>query len=318
MASYEIQPITKGTKKDPSLRHYNKVSGKSPFGEFPKSHRLQKKALSSGTGGNTEHNFTAGGEQAGEGVSAHGVRFPYLGTQHKFGGAGSSLMKGRSGDRSSDTFSGNGAVNTNKPPIAGAFTKRLIPPTEFRRYYDRGDLPVAISHGSRCSVSWKVPVEKLDYHHYLPIFFDGIRETEEPYTFLARQGCLDLLAGGGPKILPTIPQLIGPIKTALNTRHPDIVCATLRIIQQLVVSGDLIGEALVPYFRQILPIFNLFKNKHKRRDRKDAIDFGQRKRDDVGDLINETLQLLEVHGGEDSYINIKYMVPTYESVIYNN
>ena len=26
---------------------------------------------------------------------------------------------------------------------------------------------------------------KLDYHHYLPIFFDGIRETQEPYRFLA-------------------------------------------------------------------------------------------------------------------------------------
>jgi hypothetical protein len=26
-----------------------------------------------------------------------------------------------------------------------------------------------------------VEVEKLDYHHYLPIFFDGIRETQEPY-----------------------------------------------------------------------------------------------------------------------------------------
>lgn len=317
MTSYEIQPITKGTKKDTSLRHYNKASGKSPFGAFPKTHHLPKHPLSNNHG-NTEFSFPSGVDQSVEGLSAQGVRFPYVGTQHGFGGASSSLLKGRSGDLSNDAFSGNAAGGTNKPPTAGAFTKRLIPPTEFRRYYDRGDLPVAISHGSRCSVSWKVPVEKLDYHHYLPIFFDGIRETEEPYTFLARQGCLDLLASGGPKILPTIPQLIGPIKTALNTRHPDIVCATLRIIQQLVVSGDLIGEALVPYFRQILPMFNLFKNKHKRRDRKDAIDFGQRKRDDVGDLINETLQLLEVHGGEDSYINIKYMVPTYESVIYNN
>jgi hypothetical protein len=26
------------------------------------------------------------------------------------------------------------------------------------------------------------------------------------------------------------------------------------------MSADMIGEALVPYYRQILPIFNLFKN----------------------------------------------------------
>jgi hypothetical protein len=32
-------------------------------------------------------------------------------------------------------------------PRAGAFNKRLIPTTEFRRFYDRGDLPIAIEHG---------------------------------------------------------------------------------------------------------------------------------------------------------------------------
>ena len=31
------------------------------------------------------------------------------------------------------------------------------------------------------------------------------------------------------------------------------------------------------------------------------------------DLIMETLELLEKYGGEDAFINIKYMIPTYES-----
>jgi hypothetical protein len=31
----------------------------------------------------------------------------------------------------------------------------------------------------------QVDPDKLDYHHYLPIFFDGIREKEEPYRFLS-------------------------------------------------------------------------------------------------------------------------------------
>lgn len=38
----------------------------------------------------------------------------------------------------------------------------------------------------------QVDVAKLDYHHYLPIFFDGIRETQEPYRFLAVKVRLDL------------------------------------------------------------------------------------------------------------------------------
>jgi hypothetical protein len=35
----------------------------------------------------------------------------------------------------------------------------------------------------------------------------------------------------------------------------------------------------------------------------------------VGDLIEETLGAFERHGGPDAFINIKYMVPTYESCI---
>ena len=67
------------------------------------------------------------------------------------------------------------------------------------------------------------------------------------------------MAKGGSKILPVIPQLIIPIKTALNTRDPDVIATVLKVLQELVVSGDMIGEALVPYYRQILPVLNIFK-----------------------------------------------------------
>ena len=53
----------------------------------------------------------------------------------------------------------------------------------------------------------------MDYHHYLPIFFDGLREKEEPYAFLALEGTKNLLAKGGARILPVVPQLIIPIKS---------------------------------------------------------------------------------------------------------
>ena len=45
----------------------------------------------------------------------------------------------------------------------------------------------------------------------------------------------------------------------------------------------------------------------------DGIHYSQQKREVLGDLIEETLQLFEKYGGEDAFINIKYMVPTYES-----
>lgn len=71
----------------------------------------------------------------------------------------------------------------------------------------------------------------MDYHHYLPIFMEGIREKEEPYRFLSIQGVLDLLYHGQAKVLPVIPQLIIPIKTALNTRDHEIIATTLHILK---------------------------------------------------------------------------------------
>jgi hypothetical protein len=50
---------------------------------------------------------------------------------------------------------------------------------------------------SRTRTHAQVELDKLDYHHYLPIFFDGIRETQDPYRFLAIKGVEDLLAAGG-------------------------------------------------------------------------------------------------------------------------
>lgn len=201
------------------------------------------------------------------------------------------------------------------PPVAGAFAVRnVMKPTEFRRFYDRGDMPVQVGFdGTFRKVQWKVNFSKLDYHHYLPIFMDGIREKKDPYKFLARTGTYDLLAKGGAKLLSVVPQLIIPIKAALGTRDPEIVCEMLKVLQKLVVSADMIGEALVPYYRQILPVFNLLKNKNVNIG--DRIDYSQQKRENPSDLIDETLELFEIHGGEDAFINIKYMIPTYESKV---
>jgi len=58
----------------------------------------------------------------------------------------------------------------------------------------------------------------------------------------------------------------------------------LKIIQKLVISGEMIGEALVPYYRQILPIFNIFRNNNSSIG--DKIEYNQRKRVNLGDLIS--------------------------------
>ena len=71
------------------------------------------------------------------------------------------------------------------------------------------------------------------------------------------------------------------------------------------------GEALVPYYRQLLSVLNLFLT--KRTNIGDAIDYSQFKGNDMSTAIMETLEVLEKNGGSNAFINIKYMVPTYES-----
>lgn len=212
-----------------------------------------------------------------------------------------------------------GRDKKNREMHFSAFSERPNPPnTEFRRFYERGDLPVQINHGGvQNKIAWKVVIEEIDFHHYLPIFFDGLRETEEPYAFLSEQGVYDMIQGAPDKVLPVIPQLIIPIKTALNTRNQCVIIKVLQVLQVLVNCGikgeNLIGRALVPYYRQILPVLNIFIRKNENMG--DRINYSRKKNGDLGKLIMDTLEQFEINGGDDAFINIKYLVPVYQSAV---
>ena len=61
---------------------------------------------------------------------------------------------------------GGKSTSLNKPkatpvpqkPVAGAVKTRRIPISEFRLFYDRGDLPVTIEHGPQNKINWKVDI----------------------------------------------------------------------------------------------------------------------------------------------------------------
>lgn len=44
----------------------------------------------------------------------------------------------------------------------------------------------------------------------------------------------------------------------------EVMCTTLKILQRLVTSSDLVGPALVPFYRQLLPMFNKYKIKNSK------------------------------------------------------
>ena len=224
------------------------------------------------------------------------------------------MMDGSTG-ATGDDVSATTTATTSRQIEFSAFVERPNPPnTEFRRFYERGDLPVQIDHGGvHNRIAWKLGIERLDFHHYLPIFFDGLREVEEPYAFLAERGIYDMMqVGKGRRVLPVLPQLIIPIKTALNTRNREVIVKTLKVLQALVRCDNGqndVGKALVPYYRQVLPILNLFI-------RSPIVQNEIGGSPSLGAMVQETLETMERHGGPHAFINIKYLVPTYESVMF--
>lgn len=118
----------------------------------------------------------------------------------------------------------------DKPPRAGATNPRKISVSDFRLHYDRGDLPILVQHERGTTIKWKDPTfEKFNFQLYLPIFVDGIREKTDPYRFLAIQGSFDLLEHVKDNVVKVIPQLILPLKAALNTRDVEIIAVSLKV-----------------------------------------------------------------------------------------
>ena len=212
----------------------------------------------------------------------------------------------------------DGAAPLRPPRMAGAFMPRFNPPnSELRRAYERGDLPCVVDQrGVKNRLAWRVEIDKLDLAMYLPLFFSGLRETEHPISFIAKEGVMDLLTFADPaRILPVVPQLIMPLKEALETRDKEVCTLACKVLSKLAAVDQagpgMVGRALVPYYRQLLPTLNLFST--ARVNCGDEHDYGQNRGVNIGDVVMETLGVLEATGGPDAYVNIKYCIPVYQT-----
>lgn len=237
------------------------------------------------------------------------------------------------------------------PPSRGkAFELRTPQRTNFKLWYDRGDLPVRVNGGVHKFVRWHVsalsqphvkpkepsfhsagdpsndPVyeaaktaflgdpKRFPYEVYLPLFFEGLREQGEPYRFLAQQGIAELLEyphGVYEKVSPCVPLLVLPLRLALNTRDPATVRRAIGALRQLLAvrgthpkTGASIGVEIAPYYRHLLPIFNLFKSNPKLSVRGDYAE-------GLVELMDDTLHMMARCGGPGAAQEINRLVPLY-------
>ena len=165
--------------------------------------------------------------------------------------------------------------------------------------YASGGLPCRINHGCiKNKLEWTADLEDASFDYgLLVVFCDGLREVEHPFTFLARAGLSDLLraARGQDEAVRLLPDLVGPLRSALSDDDDGIFLAALSAIREL-------SSAVGAKMNRHLPAF--------------VVQVAKRLFDPepaVAGAVQETLAHLDEGGGPEARAIIASKVPTYAS-----
>ena len=167
--------------------------------------------------------------------------------------------------------------------------------------YGQNSLPCRINHGSISNkIEWEVDLEDAAAFNYrlLVTFAEGLREVEHPYTFLARAGFADLLrtSRGADEAVRLLPELIGPLRSALSDRGGDSRDIFLAALDAIRALSDAVGAELNGYLSALVV-----------QVAKKLFDPDRA----VADAVQATLVHLDERGGPDARACIASKVPTY-------
>jgi len=115
----------------------------------------------------------------------------------------------------------------------------------------------------------------------------SILPISDALDYRAAAGIEDMLyasRGSPERIKPVVPMLVRPLRNAFAKYDKEVVLWCLKAIQQLVTCNEGVGEVFMPYCKQFLAPLALFLDQTKNIG--DSIDYGQRKRDDVGEEVS--------------------------------
>lgn len=158
---------------------------------------------------------------------------------------------------------------------------------DFAAMAARGELPIALERDC-ARAEWTADPESVDFGRTLPLMLHGLRASDLQLRAVAEQCALDLLEACPGRAADCVPQAIPAIKRVsgfrgrgrgrrhaptvthtncsppgcLNTRDPDVAVRAMRVLQELATCPGA-GPALRPFYRQLLPVLNIFQAKYR-------------------------------------------------------
>ncbi|CAB3411209.1 unnamed protein product [Caenorhabditis bovis] len=192
--------------------------------------------------------------------------------------------------------------------------------TQFRNMFTRGDLHVRIIHSGGPGekpreLQWAKDPSQMKNETICALiskFSLGLSLLDHPYRFVAETGITDLLIAlrNQMSLISVLPHLVRGIRAGLYSFDVEKKKFCLRTLSR-VTSLPGIGPQLVPFYRQLLPPLRSVGHSRSRSDR---VHYNRGRQ--IEEMITSTLNDLERTGGPNALINIKYLLPNYESCKY--
>ena len=118
--------------------------------------------------------------------------------------------------------------------------------SNFGHAYAAGSIPCRIDHGcNKNQLKWDQDPSTIDYDPLLVNCFEGLCETDHPYSFMANQALTEMLMseGASQKTVVILDKLILPLRTAMLNKNPLVwsnACDALGLLSE--VTGQYLTQ----------------------------------------------------------------------------
>ena len=164
---------------------------------------------------------------------------------------------------------------------------------------------IPLLSGVGVRVLWSKSIDDIDFLFFAPLFLKGLRISEDPYRTIAEEGLFQLLESGDDRIIGVVSHLVQGMVSNINTRERMCCIATVRVLQELIVSHPEAVERISEHFKSLLPALDFLNRK---------ASWGTR----IRNLVQEAIEMMDILGSEESRLKIRCVLPSYKGLVWDN